>query len=60
MNIDIIFMKIFFFKDLVDGYYRLKYNVIIDMFYLIVVIGEVVRCNCYRYSDICDREIGVC
>lgn len=26
----------------------------------IVVIGEVVRCNCHRHSDTCDRETGVC
>lgn len=60
MNIDIIFMKIFLFKDPADGYYRLKHNVTTDMSHPIVVIGEVVHCNCHRHSDTCDRETGVC
>lgn len=47
-------------QDPADGYYRLKHNVTTDISHPIVVIGEVVRCNCHRHSDTCDRETGVC
>lgn len=47
-------------QDPADGYYRLKHNLTTDISHPIVVIGEVVPCNCHRHSDICDRETGVC